>query len=262
MAILVKLEVFEGPLDLLLHLIDKNKVDIYDIPIVEITDQYLEYVRNMETEDMNVISEFLVMAATLIDIKCKMLLPKTETDDGEEEEDPRMELVEKLLEYKMYKYMSYELKDRQIDACRTLFKAPSMPDSIKDYREPVDYDELVGDINLQKLNEIFQSMIKRQEDRVDPIRSKFGNVEKDEIPLEDKQNYIFTYLMAHSKCSFRQLLEKQHSKMEIIVTFLVVLELMKVGQIVIEQDNLFDDILIKRTSEDGEVSLGADFAIV
>lgn len=122
MALLVKLEVFEGPLDLLLHLIEKNKVDIYDIPIVEITEQYLDYVRNMETEDMNVISEFLVMAATLIDIKCKMLLPKDETAE-EEEEDPRTELVQKLLEYKLYKYMSYELKDRQIDAGRALLES-------------------------------------------------------------------------------------------------------------------------------------------
>lgn len=261
MALLVKLEVFEGPLDLLLHLIEKNKVDIYDIPIVEITEQYLDYVRNMETEDMNVISEFLVMAATLIDIKCKMLLPKDETAE-EEEEDPRTELVQKLLEYKLYKYMSYELKDRQIDAGRALFREPSIPKEIMDYREPVNYEELVGDMTLQKLNEIFQSMVKRQEDRVDPIRSKFGNVEKDEIPLEDKQNYIFRYLTANKRCSFKQLLEKQHSKMEIIVTFLVVLELMKVGQITISQDNLFDDIIIERNNDNEEVSLGADFAIV
>ena len=112
MAITVKLQVFEGPLDLLLHLIEKNKVDIYDIPIVEITAQYLDYIHQMETEDMNIMSEFLVMAATLIDIKCKMLLPREVNEEGEEE-DPRAELVEKLLEYKMYKYMSYELKDRQ-----------------------------------------------------------------------------------------------------------------------------------------------------
>ena len=262
MAILVKLEVFEGPLDLLLHLIEKNKVDIYDIPIVEITDQYLEYVRNMETEDMNIISEFLVMAATLIDIKCKMLLPKQENEEGEEEEDPRAELVQKLLEYKMYKYMSYELKDRQIDAGKALFKAPSIPKEIMDFKEPVNYEELVGEMNLQKLNEIFNSMIRRQEDRVDPIRSKFGNVEKDEIPLEEKQNYIFLYLNNNNECSFRQLLEKQHSKLEIIVTFLVVLELMKVGQIIISQDNLFDDIIIRRTDTSVPVSLGADFAIV
>ena len=180
----------------------------------------------------------------------------------EEEEDPRTELVQKLLEYKLYKYMSYELKDRQIDAGRALFREPSIPKEIMDYREPVNYEELVGDMTLQKLNEIFQSMVKRQEDRVDPIRSKFGNVEKDEIPLEDKQNYIFRYLTANKRCSFKQLLEKQHSKMEIIVTFLVVLELMKVGQITISQDNLFDDIIIERNNDNEEVSLGADFAIV
>ena len=109
MAIPVKLEVFEGPLDLLLHLIEKNKIDIYDIPIVEITAQYLEYIKAMQTEDMNVMSEFLVMAATLLDIKCRMLLPKEVNEEGEEE-DPRAELVQKLLEYKMYKYISFEFK--------------------------------------------------------------------------------------------------------------------------------------------------------
>ena len=106
MAKSVKLEAFEGPLDLLLHLIEKNKVDIYDIPIVMITEQYLDYIKAMETEDMNVMSEFLVMAATLLDIKCRMLLPKEVNEEGEEE-DPRAELVQKLLEYKMYKYRAY-----------------------------------------------------------------------------------------------------------------------------------------------------------
>ena len=113
MGIPVKLQVFEGPLDLLLHLIEKNKIDIYDIPIVEITNQYMEYIRNMQKEDLNIMSEFLVMAATLLDIKCRMLLPKEETEEGEEE-DPRRELVEQLLQYKMYKYMAYELKDRRL----------------------------------------------------------------------------------------------------------------------------------------------------
>ena len=100
MAIPVKLPVFEGPLDLLLHLIDKNKIDIYDIPIVEITDQYMAYIHQMESENLGVMSEFLVMAATLLDIKCKMLLPKEVNEEGTEE-DPRAELVEKLLEYKI-----------------------------------------------------------------------------------------------------------------------------------------------------------------
>ena len=102
MGIPVKLEVFEGPLDLLLHLIEKNKIDIYDIPIVEITDQYMEYIHAMEREDLGVMSEFMVMAATLLDIKCKMLLPKEVTEEGEEK-DPREELVQQLLEYKMFK---------------------------------------------------------------------------------------------------------------------------------------------------------------
>ena len=138
MAIPVKLNVFEGPLDLLLHLIDKNKIDIYDIPIVEITDQYMEYIHAMEKEDLGVMSEFMVMAATLLDIKCRMLLPKEINEEGEEE-DPRAELVQKLLEYKMYKYMSYELKDKMDDASGVYFREPDVPREVLQYREPVDH---------------------------------------------------------------------------------------------------------------------------
>ena len=106
MGIPVKLQVFEGPLDLLLHLIDKNNINIYDIPIVQITEQYMEYIHQMEKQDLNIMSEFLLMAATLINIKSKMLLPKEVNEDGDEI-DPREELVQTLLEYKMYKYISY-----------------------------------------------------------------------------------------------------------------------------------------------------------
>ena len=244
MSIPVKLEVFEGPLDLLLHLIDKNKIDIYDIPIVLITEQYLDYIKQMETEDMNVMSEFLVMAATLLDIKSKMLLPKEE-DENEEEEDPRAELVQKLLEYKMYKYMSYELKDLQDHAAKSFYRQEHMPQEVKEYRPPVDYEELVGDATLAKLNEIFQFMLKRQEDKIDPVRSTFGKIEKDEIDLDRKENYVKDYLKTHKQCSFKQLLEKQHSKMEVIVTFLIILEMMKTGKITISQEHIFDDILIE-----------------
>ena len=109
MSIRVKLEAFEGPLDLLLHLIDKNKINIYDIPIVEITDQYLDYIKQMEEKNLEIMSEFLVMAATLINIKSRMLLPAVETED-EQDADPRQELVDKLLEYKMFKYVSEKLR--------------------------------------------------------------------------------------------------------------------------------------------------------
>lgn len=243
MALSVKLQAFEGPLDLLLHLIEKNKVDIYDIPIVEITEQYLDYIKAMETEDMNVMSEFLVMAATLLDIKCRMLLPKEVNEEGEEE-DPRAELVQKLLEYKMYKYMSYELKDRQVDAARTLFKEKTLPKEIEDYRPPVNMEELLGDANLGKLQELFKMVMRRQEDKIDPVRSTFGQIEKDEIDMDLKTSYIENYIHTHRTFSFRQLLEKQNSKMEIIVTFLVMLELMKLGKISIVQEDTFDDILI------------------
>lgn len=242
MAIPVKLEVFEGPLDLLLHLIDKNKVDIYDIPIVEITQQYLEYIKQMETEDMNVMSEFLVMAATLIDIKCRMLLPAEEDEEGEE--DPRAELVQKLLEYKMYKHMSFELRDRQVDAQKSLYRDKNLPPEVEQYRAPVDYEELLGEQTLAKLNQIFQSLLKRQEDKIDPIRSKYGNIEKDEVDLEAKTFYVEEYIRTNRTFSFRSLLEKQGSRMEVIVTFLVVLELMKTGRVTIVQENIFDDIMI------------------
>ena len=147
MALEVKLEVFEGPLDLLLHLIEKNKVDIYDIPIVEITEQYLDYIRQMQTEDMNVMSEFLLMAATLLDIKCRMLLPREVNEEGEEE-DPRAELVEKLLEYKMYKYMSFELRDMELDAAKSFYREKDVPREVEAYRPPLDYNELLKDCLL------------------------------------------------------------------------------------------------------------------
>jgi len=243
MSINVKLQAFEGPLDLLLHLIEKNKVDIYDIPIALITDQYLEYVRAMDTEDLNIMSEFLVMAATLLDIKCRMLLPKEVNEDGEEE-DPRAELVEKLIEYKMYKYMSFELKDRQIDAVKTIYKAPSIPKEVAEYVEPIDYEALVGDMNLAKLNQIFKSIVRKQKDKIDPVRSKFGNIEKDEVNIEAKTAYIELYVATHKYFSFRALLEEQTTKMDVVVTFLVILEMMKTGKIIIVQDALFDDIKI------------------
>ena len=244
MAIPVKLEVFEGPLDLLLHLIDKNKIDIYDIPIVEITEQYLDYIRKLKTSDMNVMSEFLVMAATLLDIKAKMLLPAPETEDDEEAEDPRAQLVQQLLEYKMYKYISGELKDRQMDASRVLFKVPTIPKEVSAYEEPVNLDELVADLTLEKLNNIFRSIMKKQVDKIDPIRSKFGKIQKEELSLEDCMHSLEDYAKNHKQFSFRALLDGAKSKTEVIVTFLAILELMKVGAIFITQEAIFDDIQI------------------
>ena len=238
-----KLEAFEGPLDLLLHLIEKNKVDIYDIPIVEITEQYLEYVSQLSKEDLNLASEFLVMAATLIDIKSRMLLPK-EIDENGEEIDPRAELVEKLIEYKKYKYLSAELRDMQVYAGKSLYKQPDIPEEVAKYQPPVDLDNLLADVDLSKLNEIFQMVLKRQMDKIDPVRSKFGKIEMEEVSLPEKMDYVSTTIKKRKRCSFRQLLEEQSSKMEVIVSFLAILELIKIGQIEVHQDKTFDDIYI------------------
>ena len=243
MGIPVKLQVFEGPLDLLLHLIDKNKIDIYDIPIVEITNQYMDYIHQMQQEDLNIVSEFMVMAATLIDIKCKMLLPKEITEEGEEK-DPREELVQQLLEYKMYKYMSFELRDRMAEASRCVFKGSTFPKEVLEFREPVNLETLIGDLTLAKLQKIYRAVMRRREDKQEPSKNKFGRIEKEEVNLEEKTEELQEYIRYHKNFTFRSLLECQPTKMEIIVTFLVVLELMKIGVIVISQEELFEDIQI------------------
>lgn len=243
MALPVKIDNFEGPLDLLLHLIDVNKFNIFDIPIVEITAQYLDYVRQMKTDDLNVMSEFLVMAATLLEIKARMLLPAEVDEDGEEI-DPREELVQKLLEYKMYKYMSYELKDKMQDAQRSLYKTATIPEEVAGYVEPVDLDQLLDGLTLLRLNDIFRSVMKRQTEKLDPVRSSFGRIEKEEVSLDEKMLFVESYAREHGSFSFKKLLEGQKSKMQIVVTFLVILELMKTGKITIEQETTFGDILI------------------
>ena len=251
MSISYKLEQFEGPLDLLLHLIEKNKVSIYDIPIAEITEQYLDYVSRMEREDLNVVSEFLVMAATLLDIKSRMLLPAEVNEEGEEE-DPRAELVARLLEYKMYKYMALELKDRELDADKVLYKAPTIPKEVAKYEPPVDLDKLLDGLTLAKLQGIFEAVMRRQEDKVDPIRSRFGTIRREPVSLEQKIATVMGYAREHRKFSFRSMLEKRGDKLEIVVTFLAVLELMKIGKIRLTQEELFDDMEIETLEAEGE----------
>ncbi|MBR3042024.1 MAG: segregation/condensation protein A [Eubacterium sp.] len=239
----VKLDVFEGPLDLLLHLIEKNKFNIFDIPIVEITRQYLEYLDSMEEENMDVMSEFLVMAATLISIKSKMLLPKEE-EETEEEDDPRAELVKSLIEYKMYKYASAELKDMSIDASNAFFKKETIPKEVKEVKEEVDPKELLSDITMKQMSKIFHALLKREVDRVDPVRSKFGTITRDEIRLEDKMVEIRNEIKGLKSINFRTLLGSRRGKINLIVSFLAILELMKTGVLLIRQEEMFGDIII------------------
>ena len=166
------------------------------------------------------------------------------------EGDPRKELVEQLLQYKMYKYMAYELKDRQSDAEQVLFKQPTVPEEVLAYTEPVDLDALLDGLTLSKLNQIFQDVMKRQDNKIDPVRSKFGKIEKEEVPLPSKMTYVENYAREHRHFSFRQLLEEQSSKMHVVVTFLAILELMKTGAIRVAQEETFGEIMIDSLIEE------------
>ena len=214
--------------------------------------EYLEGLRE-DDYDMDTMSEFLVMASTLLDIKCRMLLPKEKDEEGEEI-DPRTELVQRLLEYKIYKYASLELRDMSMDASRALYKESSMPKEVLDFEEPIDLEKLVGDNTLQKLNAIFDELIRRQEDKIDPVRSKFGTIEKEEVDAEAKVSYIRNFARGRKSFSFRELLTEAGSKAEIIISFLCILEMMKNGEVEARQAEVGDDIeiIVKEIADEPE----------
>ena len=145
----------------------------------------------------------------------------------------------------MYKCMAYELKDLKIEAERVMYKRPTIPNEVLEYEQPINIEELVSDLTLEKLNLIFKNVMKKQTSKIDPLRSKFGKIEKEEVSVEEKMASLEAYALQHKQFSFRNLLEKGHNKVETIVTFLAILELMKVGKIRISQEHLFDDIQIQ-----------------
>lgn len=244
MALSVKLTAFEGPLDLLLHLIDKNKIDIYDIPIADITDQYLDYIKDMQTEDMDLASEFMLMAATLLDIKSRMLLPKEEEEELEEG-DPREELVRRLMEYKTYKYMSQILREQMDNAGISVAKKSTFPKSVEEYRPPVDLDELFVGVTLDTLMGVFNDVIRRQQSKIDPIRSRFSRIEKEPVSVGEQMRKLEIRAIRERTLSFKDVLEENTDKVNVIVTFLAMLELMHYGKIKITQEELFGEIIIE-----------------
>ncbi len=238
MPINVKLQAFEGPLDLLLHLIEKAEVDIYDIPIAEITDQYLDYIHMMKQLDLEVASEFLLMAATLLEIKSKMLLPKPKKENNQEEEiDPREELIQKLIEYKKYKEFSTLLKEKLIVYEKVFYK---LPEPIESYL--TDYTSLSG-VTVDMLTKCFQSILSKNSKEK---RSNVREIYRDTFTIEDRIISITHLLAAKPAFYFDDLFEGRKSRHEIIVTFMAILELIKQKTIIIEQEKNFDRILIRR----------------
>ncbi len=230
-----KLSNFEGPLDLLLHLIRDKKLDIKEIKLSEITGQYLEYMKELSELELEKQSEFIDMAATLIEIKSKSLLPKPEVII--EEEDTEAQLLRKLEEYKLLKEASIELKKHEnVDR---FYKEPE--------KNANDFKIVLKDFNLDKLIKAFANILHKAEVRsAVPVERK---IEKDRFTIKDKVFEIKHTLINSQQLSFFEMFDDSYSKMEIITTFMAVLELLKLQQIIVLQPEQFADILIKRNDE-------------
>lgn len=233
MSYKIKLDVFEGPLDLLLYLIKRNHVNIYDIPIAQVTEQYLQYLELMRLLDLNIAGEFLVMAATLMHIKSKMLLPPDENAQAEEEEeeDPRAELVRKLLEYKKFKEAAAYLEKKE-SSQREIFKRISSQPG----EEPK--EEVFFEASLFDLISAFSKALK------DVPREIFTEIIKDEFTVEEKIHDLLHVLVREKRLSLNKLFENAKNKFEIIAIFLAVLELIRQKEVIVAQKELFGEIFI------------------
>ena len=231
----VRLETFEGPLDLLLYLIKKNEIDIYDIPISVITQQYLEYLETMKNLNLDVAGEFLLMAATLLHIKSKMLLPATMEEEGEkEEEDPRAELVRRLLEYQRFKEAAQQLvKGPLLD--REVFVRSFFGDALAEKEAE---EEVSGEVTLFDLLEVMKKVLEGLP------AEEFQEISMEHLNIKDKILHIMERLWEAESLAFTELYTASTSRREIVVTFLALLELLRLRMIRVYQGETFGTIRI------------------
>ncbi len=228
----LQLDIFEGPLDLLLHLIRKHEIDIYDIPIVKVTRQYNRYLRRMKELDLEIATGYLILASKLVYIKSRIMLP--EKDSEEEDKDPREELVERLEDYRKYKTAAGALEKRY-EIRQSLWENPG-----EEKPETHDVPERI-DADLLDLVEAFRNLVAEKEDTVE--------VSEEEYSIEDKMDEIMGYLSSQDSISFRKIFSGLNSKPEMITVFLAILELVKEGFIRAYQNNLFDNIRLHKKTE-------------
>jgi segregation and condensation protein A len=244
-TVTIKLARFEGPLDLLLHLIKRDEIDIYDIPIAHITQQYLAYLELMRALDLDVAGEFLVMAATLMRVKARMLLPLPQSGEEEDEGDPREELVQRLVEYRTFKEAAGTLKDKESER-RLVFERGMVPG-----------DEEMGPLPLAPAT-LFDLL-----DALNRIMSRLPErtvyeVQGEIYDVEDKMTLIASTVAEHGEMSFTDLLLRCRARDEMIVTFMALLELIKMGTILVVQSELFGDIRILHRQTEGTVPHASD----
>ncbi len=236
------LEVFEGPLDLLLHLIRKNKISIYDIPIAELSRQYIEYLESMKEANLEVTSEFVVMAAQLLYIKSRMLLPKAEPE--EETEDPRAELVERLLEYSRYKAAGSFLEERESIGKHTFFKQ-------QDYIGEVRIENVITDVTVYDLFDAVYELLQTKKD-TEPIvvkKSFEGIVSREVVSVQSKISELKGIIKSRGRCRFTEVFSHLSSRPQIVAMFLGVLELIKSSEISISRKN--GEIFISGSGNNG-----------
>lgn len=236
----IVLKTYEGPMDLLLDLIKENEIDIYDIPIFKITEEFLKYIENMKKLNLTLTSDFILMASTLLEIKSKMLLPKKEAlDDEEVEEDPRLDLVESLLEYKKYKEASEILKIQEEYESKSFYKLKTEIFSMSEM-------DFLKDSNVKKLSLAFFNILKNYKDK------EVVGIEREYFKVEDASRKIKQALKKNKKIKFSQLLEDIVYKVDAITYFLGMLELIKNQYIVANQSDNFADILIEEREYHGQ----------
>ena len=233
MSYKIKLDIFEGPLDLLLYLIKEEELNIYDIPITRITGQYLEYLNMMEMLDLGIAGEFLVMASTLMHIKSKMLLPPDPENAQAPEEDPRAELIRRLLEYKAFKEAAENLRgfeEKQSGIYPRFGVQPEMDET----------EFSLGDVSIFQLMTSFSNVLKNL------TKINFHEVEKDEFTVADKVHEIFHRLVKEPVIRFSSLFQSAKNKFEAITTFLAILELIRLREVTVRQEGHFGEIEIER----------------
>lgn len=246
MTVTFKLQDFEGPLDLLLYLIEKNKMSIYDIEISSITDQYMAYLEAASEVELDQMSDFIVMAATLLYIKSRMLLPKPNKVGEEPEEDPREELVRKLLEYKKVKYVSEKLSECQGESMQYCFRNKMAHLDIPD--APLDYGNILENVTLKLLYDTFEQLMQQKEwDKQSQNERKIDKniLKKDTYTIEQKSIYIREVVALKGQTTFFSICNHEMPKIELIVTFMALLELIHKKEICVVQEEATSDILIK-----------------
>ena len=240
MILNININNFQGPFDLLLHLIKKNEMDIYDIKIHEITNQYMEYLNEMKEIDLEITSEFIVIAATLLEIKSKLLLPKNKEE--EEEKDPREELVSKLLEYKKFKAVASYLRQRQEESGLVFSKKPEIIDD----KDDIKGKDILKGVTMLELYNLFCKLMNNYDNKLNDNNVYLSKISVDEYKVEDKMNYLLDGVKNKKTLYFSDIIKKCCNKLEMVVTFMALLELVKLKSVKIYQENNFNEIFMER----------------